>query len=239
LVSAIAGTGVGLFYYYRYLAMYNSYKATSSFTNVAPSQSAMLFEDAGMLRFTAGTYPDNSRAVGYLSARRRETLCVAPVIDQRMTPAEEVSFFAAGVDCCHWRGYFACDDARVQGARSALLHFDAEQILSPLTAWLVDEDIDSEVFASAINLTQASFGLKVAKNVRLLRWAKDPLVLRDQMRRSALIGYSVASALFLGALAIAALYGAIGWKRIRKQIGGNIRQPTFHRHLQDDVGYGI
>jgi hypothetical protein len=232
LAASLAGTTVGLYYYYRYLAMYNHYKASSSFTNVSPSQSALLFEGAGMLRFTSDAYVDRQRSVGYLSARRRETLCVAPVVDLRMGPAEEIAFFAAGVNCCHWRGSFDCDDADVGSARSALLHFEPGQVLSPLTSWLAQSDVDGEAFAPAINLTQASFGMRVARNVRLLRWAEDPVAMRDQLRWRAVVSYAVAGAVVLAALAASALCGAVGWKRISGSVAATFKpHHPFHRHL--------
>jgi len=232
LAASLAGTTVGLYYYYKYLAMYNHYKAASFFTNVAPSQNALLFEGSGMLRFTADTYVDRQRSVGYLSARRRETLCVAPVVDLRMGPSEEIAFFAAGVGCCHWRGSFDCDDADVGSARGGLLHFEPNQVLSPLTSWIAQSDIDSEAFAPAINLTQASFGLRVAQNVRLLRWAEDPIAMRDQLQRRALESYAVVGAIVLAALTISALCGAVGWKRISGSAASAFKPHNpFHRHL--------
>lgn len=219
MLAVVGGTIGGLNVYYRYMVHYYHYRDAPKKTNVAAMQPAIMFEDAGMVTFKDGTVVDRSRALGYQSATAGVTLCAAPIVDSSMPANAEISFFAVGVDCCDWRAKFWCDDAgSADGIAGALLHFDADQIVSPLTAWLVETPVTRENFKPVFDLEQATFGLHISESTRLLRWSKDPVKLRNQYWYHALL-HGLALTLVAGAFFfVGGILATVGAKRINKYV---------------------
>merc|ERR1719213_387334 len=149
------------------------------YSNVAASQNAQLFQDAGMLQFTSGTKVDATRAVGFRNIRTSKTLCVAPLVDSQMSKDDPIVFFAVGENCCGWRATFQCGGA---GANSGLLMLEPEMLTSPTMIWAVDGASDFVGFEKAVNLSQAVFSLPVQKNHRFLKWVPNPQENIDQYR---------------------------------------------------------
>jgi len=176
LFALVCSLALGAGVFYKQWIYFLRYRDLRQHTNVAGSQNAEAFADAGMVRFTQDTTVDSSKAVGYLSARAGARLCVAPVVDATAQPSEPVSFFAIGINCCSWRGSFGCDDAGDADARGALLELDATTLTgSPLIEWLVDDSELRQDFLDALKLEKSAFGTLTATNPRFLRWVKDPV----------------------------------------------------------------
>lgn len=179
-LAALVGLCVGLFIHYKWMLLFAKYSNMKKYTNVAPLQPALQFEDAGRLAFTAGTSIDRTRAVGYRHIRSQTTLCVAPVVSQQMTPTDEIVFFAVGTNCCGWRASFHCGDSSGQ---SGILMLQADQLVSPSMEWMVDAQFDFPAFEDAIELLKSVFAVSVAKHHRMLRWVKDPSAEIDHYRK--------------------------------------------------------
>jgi len=178
----LAGSALGLGLYYGHWVFYYRYHELPRHTNVAASQLAESFADAGMLKFTSDSRVDVSRAVGYESLALGERLCVAPIVDGAMSPLGPVSFFAAGRgDCCGWRGEFACGDADAVGASALLLLNPDFLTMSPALTFLVDDPGRTEGFEDAVRLQRAVYGggSMAAGQTRLVRWTRDPVKMQD------------------------------------------------------------
>jgi len=185
-LAALAGLLVGVGIHYRWMLYYAKYTNMMKYSNVAASQPALQFEDAGSLLFTEGTTVDKTRAVGFRNIRTSQTLCVAPVVDQQMGPNDPIVFFAVGVNCCGWRGSFYCDDGAVSGTRGGLLKLKPDQLVSPVMEPMVADEFDFEGFEDAIELQKSVFAVSAAKHHRMLRWFKDPMSEVDGYRKRGL-----------------------------------------------------
>jgi len=186
VVAAFIALLVGLAIHYKYMLYYHKYSSMMRYTNVAPLQPALQFEDAGALQFTAGTTVDRTRAIGYRHIRSSQTLCVAPVVSAQMAPTDNIVFFAVGVNCCGWRASFHCDDSGAGGARGGLIMLTPDQLVSPSMEWMVEDGFDFKAFEDAIDLQKSVFSVSAAKHHRMLRWVKDPNVEIDHFRKRGL-----------------------------------------------------
>lgn len=203
-LAALGGLLVGLYIHYEWTLFYGKYSNMMKYSNVAASQPAMQFEDAGSLIFTQGTTVDRTRAVGYRNIRTSQTMCVAPVVDSQMAPTDPIVFFAVGVNCCGWRASFHCDDAAKGGTRGGLLMLTPNHLTSPAMEWAVDSAFNFEGFEEAIELQKSVFGVSPAKHHRMLRWVEDPTADIDHYRKRGLeaallscVGYFVIAAAFI------------------------------------------
>jgi len=184
--AAFVALCIGLLIHYKYMLFYYKYTNMMRYTNVAPAQPALQFEDAGSLHFTAGTTVDRTRAVGYRHIRSSQTLCVAPVVSGQMAPTDNIVFFAVGTNCCGWRASFHCDDAGSGAARGGLLMLTPDQLVSPSMEWMVDEQFDFKAFEDAVDLQKSVFAVNPAKHHRFLRWVKEPNEMIDHYRKRGL-----------------------------------------------------
>mmetsp|Transcript_19841 Transcript_19841/g.38103 ORF Transcript_19841/g.38103 Transcript_19841/m.38103 type:complete len:374 (-) Transcript_19841:51-1172(-) len=180
-IASFAGLVAGLSVYFSQLAPYYRYRESIKHVNVAPTEPGKRFFGTGMVTFVSGTVVDVDRSVGYLSARAGARMCIAPVIDGSMSPADPVTFFAVGTDCCSWRGLFTCGDVDNAAAHSALLSLSAptEGGVVPWLAWFKGSNVIGEGYQAALQLQQAVYGTVVAESPRFLRWTKDPLAIQD------------------------------------------------------------
>jgi amino acid transporter len=183
VLAAFVGLMVGLSLHYSYLLFYYKYTNMMKYSNVAASQPALQFEDAGALMFTEGTQLDKARAVGFRHIRKQQTLCVAPVTDGQTQPTDPVVFFAVGTNCCGWRASFHCDDAGVAGTRGGLLMLEPNQLTSPAMEWMVEDSFDFKAFKEALDLQKAVFAVSAAKNYRFIKWVQDPDAKVDVFRK--------------------------------------------------------
>jgi len=200
-LAALIGLLVGLAIHYKWMLFYAKYSNMKRYTNVAPLQPALQFEDAGTVQFTSGTSVDSTRAVGYRHIRSSRTLCVAPVVSQQMTPTDQIVFVAVGVNCCGWRASFHCGDAAGSSARSGMLMLAPDQLVSPAMEWMVDEQFDFSAFEDAIELLESVFAVSVAKNHRMLRWVQDPSIEVDHYRKRGLEAALISCAVYWAVVA--------------------------------------
>lgn len=208
-LAACSGLVVGLLIHYQYMLYYWKYSNMMKYSNVAASQPALQFEDAGSLLFTEGTTLDRSRAVGYRHIRSQSTLCVAPVVDGQMAPTDPIVFFAVGMNCCGWRASFNCDDAAVGGTRGGLLMLEPNHLVSPAMEWTVDKNFNFEAFQEAIDLQKSVFAVSAAKNFRYLMWVKDPAEKLDDFRKRGMEFGIISCALYALIVGVCVAYDLI------------------------------
>mmetsp|Transcript_28958 Transcript_28958/g.61670 ORF Transcript_28958/g.61670 Transcript_28958/m.61670 type:complete len:376 (-) Transcript_28958:88-1215(-) len=231
LVAAFLGMVAGFVLYYRYLLYYHRYMDMKVYSNVAASSDPMLVADAGIVGFSTDSSLDFSQAVGYYSAELGMMLCVAPVIDTSMSSSDSISFFAAGTDCCGWRGHFHCDDSLDDKASSGLLYIPPQQLVVPAMEWTVKDDEMMEEYKRAVKLHGAVYNTKADPNVRFLHWAKNPRQTRNDIRTTATLHAIVYEVIFLGVCFIAAVLVAMGPKRLRETFLNATENSAIRRPL--------
>lgn len=184
-IAGVLGLSVGIIIHYEWMLFWRKYSKMMKYSNVAASQPALQFEDAGSLLFTEGSTLDKTRAVGYRDIRSSKTLCLAPVVDGQMSQDDPITYYAVGEDCCGWRASFTCDDA-AKSARGGLLILHPSSLVSSSMEWIVDEVFDFKSFAKAVDLQKSVFATSTAENFRYIRWFKDPEQRIDAYRKRGL-----------------------------------------------------
>jgi hypothetical protein len=182
-VALLAGTAVGIFNYYSLMLYFYSYSDLRKYTNVAGSQHAAGFEDAGMILFTKGSGVDTTAAVGMQDPSAAGTVfCVAPIIDGSMTKSDLISFWAVGENCCEERANFQCDGAGNYAAKSGLVVLEVEKLVTQAVASVIsDAGANRNMqYRNAIRLQNAVFGTGSAKEIVLVHWTKDPVARQDE-----------------------------------------------------------
>lgn len=212
-VAVFAGCVVGLYIHYSSMIFWHKYTDMMKYTNVAASQNAQLFQDAGVLQFTSGTKVDTTRAVGFRNIRSAKTLCVAPLIDNQMGKDEPIVFFAIGENCCGWRATFMCG---ASGATSGVLMLEPNMLTSAAMTWAVDEAFDFRGFEKAVNLSKAVFSLSVQNNHRFLKWVQDPAQTIDSYHSHSMHLALVSCGIYL-AFAFACVLRDVVAKTIRRK----------------------
>jgi hypothetical protein len=177
--AVIVGVATGTYNYYVYLLYFYSYADMRKYTNVAGSQLAGGFADAGMMLFTKGTSVDTTSAVGFQDPDEAGTVfCVAPILDGSMTKNDMISFWAVGQNCCEERANFECDGAGDASAKSGLVVLEIEKLVSDSVLYFIN-DTAREQYTRAIKLQNAVFGTSTAKENVYVRWTKDPVAMQE------------------------------------------------------------
>lgn len=185
ILCAVVGLVVGFSIYFADLVYYYRYDDMRTYTNVGASQSPYSFGDGGMLLWSEDTRLDPMRSVGYKSRWDGETYCVAPIVDSTMTNANPIYYWAVGIGCCSARASFTCNDAADLSTRSALVVLEPEDIVRPWMRWAVAGS-SYKKFENAIKLDEATYFTKAAnEGVRLVKWSKDPVSMKDDLYSSA------------------------------------------------------
>jgi len=209
ILGLTAGAWVGLLAYGRHMVYYYKLIDGRTYTNVSPASQANVVRDGAMILFQQSAMVDELRSLGYKDPVTGQMHCVAPIVDHSMSPTDPVSFFAVGEDCCNYRETFSCDSANDPISLTALLMLEPQEVMpeavrrvADATGRLTSADrsgpmADSSSSSSsyggteygnylkAIRIQQANFNtlLRPGANgpeIRLLRWVKNPMALRDQ-----------------------------------------------------------
>lgn len=218
-VAVLAACLVGLYIHYTSMIFWHKYSNMMKYTNVAASQNAQLFQDAGVLQFTSGTQVDTTRAVGFRNIRSSKTLCVAPLIDNQMSKDEPIVFFAIGENCCGWRATFMCG---ASGATSGVLMLEPNMLTSAAMTWAVDSAFDFNGFEKAVNLSKAVFSLSVQNNHRFLKWVSDPQKTIDHYHWNSMHMALVSCAVYLGIAAVFVIRDVIMKAMKAKELAGKL-----------------
>lgn len=196
LLATTAGVVVGFYCYHTFMFQYNNYEEKRMYTNILPSEPGAAKMDAGMMIFSVDTRLDISRSVGY---KEGSFYCVAPVMDEDMDT--RVEYWAAGIDCCSYRGDFHCDDALDARTKSAAVIFkglDSFEALFPS---------DYGHFIKAMKEAEVAYNLAASDNPIFVRWVLDPVELKESYYKSAIGFLSIAVCVFL---VVSILLAAIG-----------------------------
>lgn len=191
LLVVLFAFSTGVTNYHHNYGPYLDAKSGQEYRYLRASSSARAHSDGGIVSFARDTLVDTTRSVGLLS--QGVTYCVAPVLDvdteQPMdtlsVPSslpQEIQFWAIGLDCCGARGYFACDDAQVVGARSAFVYHAPDDSLE---SSLFAPSSHYDEFLRAVEAAKAMYNLAGTREPVLVRWVLSPQqVLEDEFHAS-------------------------------------------------------
>jgi len=215
---------VGFFIYFRFLCYYWKYTEMRTYTNVAAAQDASAFKDGSMILFTEDTRLDPIRAVGYKSKWTGQSYCVAPIVDGTMSNANDIYYWAIGVDCCNPRAEFHCDDAEDFKTRSALVVLEPQDVVRPFMQWAV-RGAAYPHYKSAIELQEATYFTKAARNPTLVYWTRDPIAMKDEFYNRAKHLCTWLSVIYV--LLMTGFTYWVSWRLVPKQRGeGVIRRSN-------------
>jgi hypothetical protein len=155
LGGVLFGTFFGYLLYSRIFFTYEATMLSQTYTNVCPKQPGASLADAGKLTFSAETWIDGSRSVGYHAGGR--VYCLAPVIDEATT--KDIEYWAIGEDCCADRGGFNCGHPAPQEDE---VEKPAYQEFSP-----------SEHFRDALTFSLAQSDMTSSAGALFLRFVPD------------------------------------------------------------------
>lgn len=193
-LATIAGGILGFYCYHTFMFQYNSYEERRMYANVLPSEPASTKVDAGKMVFATDARVDISKSVGFKAG---SFYCVAPILDEDMDT--RVEYWAAGVDCCSYRGDFNCDDAWDPKARSGAVIFEDSSELVPS---------ERVFFEKARAEAETAYNMASSDDAIFVKWTKDPDAIQDRYWKSAmgflaftLCAYLVISIMFGAGLA--------------------------------------
>jgi len=219
LEATVLGLLVGFSCYFGNLVYFYRYQDMRAYSNVGASQSANNFHDGSMLLFTEDTRLDPLRSVGFASQWTGQTYCAAPIVDSTMSNENDIFYWAIGENCCLPRGSFECDDAFDALTRSALIILEPEDIVRPYMRWAVSGSTYPR-YERAIRLQEAAYFTKAARQLKLVRWSRDPVALKNAYYHDAVsscIWQSVLVFLLLAAQAAwfttSFIFGVVGLRK--------------------------
>jgi len=220
--AALVGLVVGFFLYFRQLIYFSKYEEMRTYTNVGAAQSSRAFGDGALILFSSDSRLDPQRAVGYKSRWTGQIHCVAPVVDVTMNQADDIHYWAVGVDCCTGRASFQCDDAGDFSTHSGLRVLEPDDVARPFMRWAVKGSSYPE-YMEAVRLQEATYATKAAAQPMLIRWTRDPVALKNSFFYSARRACIKVSLVYFFIVAIATYF--LAWKIIpRQKREGIIRQ---------------
>jgi len=192
ICAVINGCITGSYNYWSNMYPYWSYYEHRTYTNVLPTEPAVVHSDAGKIVFANTARVDTTRALGY---KVGTTYCVAPILDDAR--AGRVEYWAAGINCCNSRGDFSCDDAWDANAKSGLVlpsmigggvSLSSFDIGATSKFWHSSRDH----FIQAVKMAEASYELTSSEHPLLVRWVSNPQAYTEDLWRQG-VGYMVAS----------------------------------------------
>lgn len=189
------------------LLYFRTYSSMRLYTNVQPTVPAVRYLDAGAVYFSGDTAVDKTRGRAFKSFEKPGMVfCVAPIIDSTLSNADEIGFWAVGENCCSKMATFNCDDSSDAATKSAVVLLPPEEVLPTWVRSLGLGDNHYDDYLQALKLSSATFGTMVAKEVRLMRWIKDPDDFVSNFRRMALGFWAESSMVVFGMLTLCVLY---------------------------------
>jgi len=190
-IATLAGGILGFYCYHSFMFQYNSYEERRMYANVLPSEPASTKVDAGKLVFATDARVDVSKSIGFKSGN---FYCVAPILDEDMDT--RVEYWAAGVDCCSYRGDFSCDDAWDPKARSGAVIFEDSSMLVPS---------ERVFFEKARHEAEAAYNMASSDEAIFIKWTKDPDAVQEKYWKSAMGFFGITTVVYL---VICIMFGA-------------------------------
>lgn len=169
--STFTGACTGVLDHMIFTQNYYTYRNSADYANVIPTGDASAMQDAGTLAFSADSFLDWSKSVGYKDKRM---YCVAPVMTRSPVNSSLAGFWAAGIDCC--KNGFACDGARNSEVRTGIR--------------VIGKDVAR--YNIAAKQVAATHSLKLPEQLVFMRWVKNPDEVIDGYWNSAVLFYASA-----------------------------------------------
>lgn len=213
IISTIVGTVVGFVIYFNSLVYFWRYAEMRPYTNVAAAESPDAFLDGSMFLWTEDTRLDAMRAVGFKSRWNGRVYCVAPIVDNSMTNAQDINFWAVGEGCCEPRAEFHCDDAESMTTRTALALLEPKDVVRDYMRWAVRDSILPK-YENALRLQEATYFTKASPTPRFVRWVSDPVAAKDQYYTDARVA-AIWSSIVYFVLCLLAAWAA-SWQIVKK-----------------------
>jgi len=182
--ATLVGLLVGAYLYFQHVAYYWRLEEMRTYTNVAPAQSPSEFRDGGLFLWSDDTRLDIMRSVGYKSRWTGQTYCVAPIVDNSMSDAMDVNFWAVGMNCCGTRADFSCNSAGDASVKSAMTLLEPEDLARPFMKWAARPPVAPR-YERALKLQQATYFTRSASKPKLVIWTKDPVGMRKSFYNEA------------------------------------------------------
>lgn len=183
-LATLAGGVLGFYCYHSFMFQYNSYEERRMYANVLPSEPASTKVDAGKMVFATDARVDISKSIGFKAG---SFYCVAPILDEDMDT--RVEYWAAGVDCCSYRGDFNCDDAWDPKARSGAVIFeDSSELVPSMRPFFEKARLEAEVAYNMASSDDAIF----------VKWTKDPDAIQEKYWKDAQAFLLITTCVYLG-----------------------------------------
>lgn len=211
----LVGTALGLHSYYAAVMPARALQNLPSYGPIYPSEPAIAYRDAAILRFTEGTIVDDRQAASLASPDGGfHTYCVAPVADPSSTGSTE--YWAVGIDCCG-PNEFTCDEAGDARVHTGVVVQDPNE-LSPFFPWVgryvAPPLARRDLFERAVKKAEALHGIEGGtrgvqaskKKYIFVQWLSAS---REQLIEDRAVG----SILLVSVQVILALVAAIGLAR--------------------------
>jgi hypothetical protein len=190
-IATLTGTVLGFYLYHTFIFQYNSYEERRMYANVLPSEPASTKVDAGKMVFATDARVDVSRSIGFKAG---SFYCVAPILDEDMDT--RVEYWAAGVDCCSYRGDFSCDDAWDPRARSgAVLFEDSSELIPSIRPFFEKARIEAE----------AAYNMASSDEAIFVKWTRDPDAVQERYWKSGMGYLTLTTCVYL---VISIMFGA-------------------------------
>lgn len=191
ITAVVVGVFVGLYLYDTYAVYPAFYRHSRTYTNVVPSQPSAAVADAGHFTFTAESFVDANRSVGFI-IERGYTYCVAPIRDGTYMP--RVEFWAVGMECCAASGRFQCDEAEDRSAHAGIRIFDNSGFF---------QNSDKDHYKEARQKAEASHGLISVDSPIYVRWVREENLnmVSNEYQNKAVLGVLMFMNLYLAASA--------------------------------------
>jgi len=158
MTSLIVGAAVGIWLDQEYLQRYWELDDGVEYKNVDPTESRNL-TDAGILHFSAGTFVDDRRTIGFV--HNGGLFCVAPVALQAQRN-DTVNFWAVGEDCCQMRSNFDCGSARELDVATAVIERPSKEydqaIREAVSVYGISNSTEGSMLVSFVSDPQALIG---------------------------------------------------------------------------------
>lgn len=189
------------------------------YANVLPDDPATAHQDAAVFFFVSDARPDSRYVASYRNSET--TYCAAPVIMREAVTVKSVQYWAVGRDCC-FSGSFACDSAKDDVARAAVV---VTNRTNPFSAFVRD---DVRMYEMAVEMAQAKFGLSTSDQALFVRWMRNVSTAKREFLSQ--VAFTWLKAVLLCApifLCVASLPLALGWKKWLEPLEENLADVRF------------
>jgi len=205
--ATLTSTVLGWYVYASLSSLFFSLESRRVYVNVRPEEPAEAHSDASWLFFSEDAQVVTELSLGYL--HEGTTYCVAPILGDH--DLEAVQYWAVGEGCCDARGSFVCDDSQDASVKSGLAIPEASPLISKASA-----------YRTAVEQSEAAFGLKSARAPVFLRWVADPEAVQNGYQKQAVKIIAMACVLYF----VASVLNGVVLHLLQKHaaVGGRTRQ---------------